>query len=421
MIDRVTIYVKSGNGGNGVVSGRREKYVPRGGPDGGNGGFGGSVYLKVDPNITTLTSFQHRGRFAAGNGRNGAGSLKHGKRGSDITLNVPAGTQVSIDGAGQTVDLTGAGQSICVAEGGHGGRGNTSFASSVNRFPLLAEEGEAGSEIMVRLELKLLADVGIVGMPNAGKSSLLAAVSGARPKIADYPFTTLEPALGVVEWKNRDFVMVDIPGLIEGAHKGVGLGHDFLQHVERTRVLVHVVDGASDDSIADYRRVREELRLFNRALEDKRAVVALNKIDIPEVRPKIQDAGGALGAEGVDVHAISAASGEGVDALLDGVLEMLDMAGPAGNLPPAAEQRAVPVLRPEPLRQGPEVSRDNGGYVVDMPSAARIAAMVDPSNWNAMIQLRRYLKRVGVVKALEDAGVGPGDLVRIGKVEWEWE
>ncbi len=326
------------------------------------------------------------------------------------------------DGVTRTVDLTDAGQGICVVEGGRGGRGNSSFASSVNRYPLLAEEGEVGSEITARLELKLLADVGIVGMPNAGKSSLLTAVSGARPRIADYPFTTLEPVLGVVGWKKRDFVMVDIPGLIEGAHQGVGLGHDFLQHVERTRVLVHVVDGGSEDPVSDYRRVREELRLFNRALEDKRAVVALNKIDVPGVRPRIEDVRGALGGGGVDVHPISASSGEGVDALLDGVLELLDTARPTGHVPPApAEDGPVPVLRPKPVSQGPEVLRDNGCFVVNMPSAARIAAMVDRSNWNAMIQFRRYLKRVGVVKALEDAGVGPGDAVRFGKVEWEWE
>ena len=405
------------------MSGRHEKYVPRGGPDGGNGGSGGSAYLTVDPNITTLLGFQHRKRFAAGNGGNGTGSRKHGKGGSDITLSVPAGTQVSIvgDGVGQTVDLTGVGQRICVVEGGLGGRGNASFASSVNRFPLLAEEGEAGLEVTVGLDLKLLADVGIVGMPNAGKSSLLASVSRARPKIAEYPFTTLEPALGVVEWKTREFVMVDIPGLIEGAHKGVGLGHDFLQHVERTRVLVHVVDGTSGDPIADYRRVGEELRLFNRALDDKRVVVALNKIDISEVRARIKGVRDTLGAEGVDVYPISASSGEGVDTLLDGVLEMLDTAGPTGYVPPPAEEGAVPVLRPKPVRQGPEVFRDSGGFVVDMPSAARVAAMVNRSDWNAMVHLRRYLKQVGVVKALEDAGVGPGDPVRIGKVEWEWE
>ena len=424
MIDRTSIHVRGGKGGDGSISGRREKYVPRGGPDGGNGGSGGSVYLRAEPDVTTLTNLRNGARFAAGDGGNGAGSLKHGKNGSDVTLAVPVGTQVSVvEGeVGREADLADAGQVVCVAEGGRGGRGNASFASSVNRFPVLAEEGEQGSGATLRLELKLLADVGIVGMPNAGKSSLLAAVSGARPRIAGYPFTTLEPVLGVVEWKTREFVAVDIPGLIEGAHRGVGLGHDFLQHVERTRVLVHVVDGASDDPVADYRQVREELRLFDRALEDKRWLVALNKTDIPEARSRVEEVVGVLGTEGVELHPVSASSRDGIDLLLDGVLRLLADAGPIGSTPPQGnEEESALVLRPRPLHQVPRVIRDGAWLVVESAPAARVAAMVDRRNWNAMVQLRRYLKRVGVVKALEDAGVGPGDSVRIGKLEWEWE
>ena len=425
MIDRTSIHVIGGKGGDGAISGRREKYVPRGGPDGGNGGTGGSVYLRAEPDVTTLINLRNGARFAAGDGGNGAGSLKHGKNGSDVMLAVPVGTQVSVvEGeAGREADLADAGQVVCVAEGGRGGRGNASFASSVNRFPVLAEEGEQGSGATLRLELKLLADVGIVGMPNAGKSSLLAAVSGARPRIAGYPFTTLEPVLGVVEWKNREFVAVDIPGLIEGAHRGVGLGHDFLQHVERTRVLVHVVDGASDDPVGDYRQVREELRLFDRSLEDKRWLVALNKTDIPEARSRAEEVVGVLGMEGVEGHPVSASSRDGLDLLLDGVLRLLAEAGSVGSTPPQGngDEEPAPVLRPRPVHQVPRVIKDGACLVVESAPAARVAAMVDRRNWNAMIQLRRYLKRVGVVKALEDAGVGPGDPVRIGKLEWEWE
>ena len=425
MIDRTSIHVIGGKGGDGAISGRREKYVPRGGPDGGNGGTGGSVYLRAEPDVTTLTNLRNGARFAAGDGGNGAGSLKHGKNGSDVTLVVPVGTQVSVvEGeAGREADLADAGQVVCVAEGGRGGRGNASFASSVNRFPVLAEEGEQGSGATLRLELKLLADVGIVGMPNAGKSSLLAAVSGARPRIAGYPFTTLEPVLGVVEWKTREFVAVDIPGLIEGAHRGVGLGHDFLQHVERTRVLVHVVDGASDDPVGDYRQVREELRLFDRALEDKRWLVALNKTDIPEARSRAEEVVGVLRMEGVEGHPVSASSRDGLDLLLDGVLRLLAEAGSVGSTPPQGNgnEEPAPVLRPRPVHEVPRVIKDGACLVVESVPAARVAAMVDRRNWNAMIQLRRYLKRVGVVKALEDAGVGPGDPVRIGKLEWEWE
>ena len=425
MIDRTSIHVIGGKGGDGAISGRREKYVPRGGPDGGNGGTGGSVYLRAEPDVTTLTNLRNGARFAAGDGGNGAGSLKHGKNGSDVTLVVPVGTQVSVvEGeAGREADLADAGQVVCVAEGGRGGRGNASFASSVNRFPVLAEEGEQGSGATLRLELKLLADVGIVGMPNAGKSSLLAAVSGARPRIAGYPFTTLEPVLGVVEWKTREFVAVDIPGLIEGAHRGVGLGHDFLQHVERTRVLVHVVDGASDDPVGDYRQVREELRLFDRALEDKRWLVALNKTDIPEARSRAEEVVGVLRMEGVEGHPVSASSRDGLDLLLDGVLRLLAEAGSVGSTPPQGNgnEEPAPVLRPRPVHEVPRVIKDGACLVVESAPAARVAAMVDRRNWTAMIQLRRYLKRVGVVKALEDAGVGPGDPVRIGKLEWEWE
>ena len=425
MIDRTSIHIIGGKGGDGAISGRREKYVPRGGPDGGNGGSGGSVYLRVEPDVTTLTNLRNGARFAAGDGGNGAGSLKHGKNGSDVTLAVPMGTQVSVaeEGVGLEADLAEAGQVVCVAEGGRGGRGNASFASSVNRFPVLAEEGEQGSGATLRLELKLLADVGIVGMPNAGKSSLLAAVSGARPRIAGYPFTTLEPVLGVVEWKTREFVAVDIPGLIEGAHRGVGLGHDFLRHVERTRVLVHVVDGASDDPVGDYRQVREELRLFDRALEDKRWLVALNKTDIPEARSRAEEVVGVLRMEGVEGHPVSASSRDGMDLLLDGVLRLLAEAGSVGSTPPQGNgnEEPAPVLRPRPVHQVPRVIKDGACLVVESAPAARVAAMVDRRNWNAMVQLRRYLKRVGVVKALEDAGVGPGDPVRIGKLEWEWE
>ena len=424
MIDRTSIHVRGGKGGDGAISGRREKYVPRGGPDGGNGGSGGSLYLRAEPDVTTLTNLRNGSRFAAGDGGNGAGSLKHGKNGSDVTLAVPVGTQVSVveESVGREADLADAGQITCVAEGGRGGRGNASFANSVNRFPVLAEEGEPGSGVTLRLELKLLADVGIVGMPNAGKSSLLAAVSGARPRVAGYPFTTLEPVLGVVEWKTREFVAVDIPGLIEGAHRGVGLGHDFLQHVERTRVLVHVVDGASDDPVADYRQVREELRLFDRALEDKRWLVALNKTDIPEARSRVGGFGETLRPEDVEVYPISASSRDGIDLLLNGVLRLLAEAVPAGSTPPRRSGvEETPVLRPRPLYQVPRVIRDGGCLVVESAPAARVAAMVDRRNWNAMVQFRRYLKRVGVLKALEDAGVGPGDPVRIGKLEWEWE
>ena len=352
------------------------------------------------------------------------GKLKHGDRGADIVLDMPEGTQVWREGnpPRMLVDLSGEGHRFVVARGGHGGRGNKGFTSSTNRFPLLAEEGEEGEGMTLRLELKLIGDVGIIGAPNAGKSSLLVATSAARPKIAGYPFTTLEPALGVVEWRDRSFVMVDIPGIIEDAHKGVGLGHDFLRHVERTRVLIHVVDGSAEDPTRDYRQVIEELRLFSEELLDKPQLIALNKIDIPEVRERMTALESRLSQGSTPVYFISAATRDGLEPLLDRVLEFLDEtkeAQGAKSDSPGGEE--LPVLRPRPRKEPVKVHREDGGYVVCAPRAARIAAMVDEDNWEARTQFYRHLKRTGIIRALEDSGVAPGDTVRIGKLEWEWE
>ena len=286
MIDNVLIHINSGNGGDGVVRGRREKFVPRGGPDGGDGGNGGNIIAECDENMNTLLAFRYQRRFAAGNGGNGDSALKHGADGEDVVLRMPVGTQVwdaDADTPRLLADLTTPGQTVELAQGGAGGRGNAYFASATNQYPLLAEKGEQGESLNLRLELKLLADVGIIGLPNAGKSSLLSVVSAARPKVADYPFTTLEPVLGVVEHRRKTFVMVDIPGIIEGAHDGVGLGHDFLRHVERTRVLVHMIDGSASDPLRDYRQINGELRMFSDELSTKPQVVAINKTDITEV------------------------------------------------------------------------------------------------------------------------------------------
>ncbi len=425
MIDQAVIHIASGRGGNGAISGRREKYVPRGGPDGGDGGDGGNVYMVADPNENTLLAFRYKRRFAAENGGNGARAQRHGRRGADVVIPVPVGTQVwTVEEPRRLLaDLATPGQRVLLARGGRGGRGNASFASPTNRFPLLAEAGEPGDELTVRLELKLLADVGIVGAPNAGKSSLLAAVSAARPRIADYPFTTLEPVLGVVERRGQTFVMVDIPGLIEGAHRGAGLGHDFLRHVERTRVLIHMVDGSLPDPVAVYRQVNQELRLFNEGLARKPQGVAINKIDLPEVQDRLAEIRAMLAEEGAPVCAISAAAREGLDALLDEVLRLLQeaRAAEAAPLPAPGPAEEVPVLRPRPRREPVQVRRQDATFIVDAPAAARIAEMIDETSWPARMQFYRHLKKLGVVRALEEAGIAPGDTVRIGKVEWQWE
>jgi len=460
MIDEVVIHITSGNGGDGVVSGRREKFVPRGGPDGGDGGRGGNVIAECDENMNTLLAFRYQRRFLAGNGRNGASALKHGADGDDVVISMPVGTQVW-DADSRTprllADLTAPGQRVELAYGGSGGRGNAYFASATNQYPLLAEKGDPGESLNLRLELKLLADVGIVGLPNAGKSSLLSVVSAARPKVANYPFTTLEPVLGVVEHRRQTFVMVDIPGIIEGAHDGVGLGHDFLRHVERTRVLVHMVDGSAADPLRDYRQINDELRMFNEELAAKPQVVAINKTDITEVadiaplldemfadefglrtasgqgdavrgrlrgrRDDLEEASGSL-------HFISAATGSGVDGLLDSVLAVLETVGSDGHAPVNVTEvdqsvprdgSDLPVLRPKPRHEQALVRKRGVVFDVQARRAVRIAALLNEEDWNARVQFLGYLQRAGVVRALEEAGVVPGDTVRFGEVEWEWE
>ena len=475
MIDEVVIHISSGNGGDGAVSGRREKFVPRGGPDGGDGGTGGKVVAECDENMNTLLAFRYERRFMAGDGGNGASAMKHGADGDDVVIRMPVGTQVwdaDADEPRLLADLTAPGQTVELARGGAGGRGNAYFASPTNQYPLLAEKGDPGEALNLRLELKLLADVGIIGLPNAGKSSLLSAVSAARPKVANYPFTTLEPVLGVVEHRRQTFVMVDIPGIIEGAHEGVGLGHDFLRHVERTRVLVHMIDGSAEDPLRDYRQINSELRAFNEELASKPQVVAINKMDITEVAeiaelldemfgeefgllkpgaPGAAERGRLRGrrddmreGEGT-LHFISAATGAGVDGMLDSVLAALDRVGDVNggadldgrdfhphsfgklrtgsSLSPSRGkgESELPVLRPQPRREGALVRRRGDVFIVQARRAVRIAALLNDADWNARVQFLGYLQRAGVVQALEEAGAGPGDTVRFGDIEWEWE
>ena len=425
MIDSVLIVIKSGHGGNGAISGRHEKFIPRGGPEGGDGGDGGDVILESDENESTLLSFRMKKIFAAGNGGNGQSKKKHGPNGKEVTVKVPIGTQVFDDEGNLIADLVVNNQEVVVAKGGSGGYGNVKYSSSTNQYPVIAQAGEEGEEKTVRLELKLLADVGIVGMPNAGKSSLLAFSTAAEPKIADYPFTTLEPVLGMVEHKGVDFVMVDIPGLIKGAHAGVGLGHEFLKHVDRTKVLIHMVDGSGKDAAEAFAQVNEELALYDGDLEQKPQILVLNKVDLEDFRVLVEDVRDTMGEFGWRFHIISAVTGEGVEQMLDEVIEVLEADTTNDNDKDITQARGldqnnVPVLRPEPKRDRVSVHIENDTFVVSASAVERIAKRIDYEDWMARMQLYRHMKKVGVVRELEEAGIKEGDTVRIGDVEWDW-
>ncbi len=418
-IDTALIFAKAGDGGNGASSFRREKFVPRGGPDGGDGGRGGSVYLIANPSTSTLLEFSNRRHFTAGRGGNGAGAKKHGKAGENIRILVPLGTVVTSDGE-VLADLRQAGDEIMVARGGRGGLGNVHFVTSTNQAPTVAQKGEPGEERTLTLELKSIADIGLVGYPNVGKSSLLAALTAAKPKIGDYPFTTLEPNLGVAEQGDFTFVLADIPGLIEGAHRGVGLGHQFLRHVERSRVLLHVVDASVSDPVATYEAVREELELYNPALAAKPELVALNKIDRSDVRERVQTILARFKQEhpDLDVTPVSAMTTQGVDRLIGLMVETLSALPP--ELPPSVDTMKVYRLSPR-TDDGWTIETEGDFYRVRGKRVERVVAMTDLTNPDAVEMLQSTLKRMGVLQALEARGVTSGDTVRFGNVELEWE
>ena len=417
-LDQAKIQVKAGDGGDGCVSFRREKYVPFGGPNGGNGGHGGDVILVVDPKLNTLSSFHHRTRFAAERGKNGAGKDQTGASGADLRIAVPPGTIVRDADTGTLVaDLTMPGQELRVASGGRGGRGNARFATSTNQAPRMAENGEPGGSKSLLLELKLIADVGIVGLPNAGKTTLLASVSAARPNIADYPFTTLEPYLGVATLaRGRDettLVLADIPGLIEGASQGVGLGHEFLRHIERTRILVHLLDGASEHPLADYETINAELAAFGRGLDIKPQIVAFNKMDLLQAQEQWPQVKQALQERGVEAMAISAVAHEGVRELLFRAVNKL------------AEMPLVELVEPVPVITLTEeepftIEHREDGWHVSGARLERLVAMSRFDSFEALQHLQHKLERLGVIEALTAAGVQEGDTVFLGDYEMEW-
>ena len=420
-IDQVEIQVTSGKGGDGVVHFRREKYVPRGGPDGGDGGRGGDVIFEVKSTLNTL-NFRQKEHFKAQSGRPGAKQNMTGRSGEDLIIHVPPGTIVfeiqADDSLALIGDLIQPGQRLTVCKGGRGGRGNTHFKSSTNQVPRTAEKGEPAEFKRIRLELKLLADIGLIGVPNAGKSTLLSALTNARPKIAPYPFTTLEPNLGVASIdEDTAVVLADIPGLIEGASQGLGLGHDFLRHIQRTRVLIHILDGLSSDPVADYSQINTELSLFDPNLQEKPQLVALNKIDQPEVQEKYPEIKKALKKRGVSVTSISALARTDIRELL------LSAAARLAETPELeASELPLPVYSTEADPREFTITReDDGGWRLHGVSIERAAAMTYWEHHGSVRRFQKIMQTLGVYDALRDNGIKEGETVRIGEFELEWQ
>jgi len=421
--DEVIIEISGGKGGDGVIQFRREKFVPRGGPDGGDGGHGGNVVLQVDPHENTLSNFRHQRKFAAPNGLRGGGKNQTGASGDDLIIKVPPGTIVFNDKDDTFMgDLVDNEQQLVVCKGGRGGRGNTRFKSSKNKAPRIAEKGEPPEEKIIRLELKLIADIGIIGVPNAGKSTLLSVVSNAKPKIAPYPFTTLQPNLGVVDVDAEiQLILADIPGLIEGAHRGEGLGHDFLKHIQRTRVLIHLLDGNSDEPFLDLAQINSELALFDPALGDKPQIVVLNKMDLPEVEAKWEKLKEQLTEKGYkDIYSISAVTNQGIRPILYRAAQLLEET-PDYEYRVDPEDDEMPVYTYDNDPQEYLILKTDRGWKISGAALERAAAMTYWEHFQSIRRFHKILEAMGVDRALREAGVEPGDTVIIGDHELEWE
>ena len=418
--DYAKITVKSGDGGNGAATFRREKYVAAGGPDGGDGGKGGNVYFVVDPDSNTLVDFRFKKKFKAQNGENGSGSNCYGKSGESIYIKVPRGTIIKDAQTGQVVaDLSEIGQQELVLPGGRGGKGNSHFATATRQAPHFAQGGEKGIEKELILELKLLADVGLLGFPSVGKSTLLSVVSSAKPKIAAYHFTTLEPNLGVVKTKHGDsFVMADIPGIIEGASEGVGLGIQFLRHVERTRLLLHIIDVSGMEGrnpVEDFYAINAELKKYSEKLASRKQIIVANKIDSMQDESLYKELEKLAKKENLEIYKISAATKQGVDELMDVVAKELK------ELPKEElidyEDRKVYTLEEE--KEGFEITKEKDMWIVDGPSVQRLMSRVNLEDNESMYYFQKNLDALGVNAALKKAGVKEGDTVRV--VDWELE
>lgn len=418
--DRAKIFIRSGKGGDGHVSFRRELYVPAGGPDGGDGGKGGDIIFEVDKGMTTLADYRHRGKFCAGDGEPGNKKRCHGKNGNDLILKVPEGTIIKESESGKVIaDMSGGNSRQVILRGGRGGQGNMHYATATMQAPKYAQPGQSARELWVNLELKVIADVGLVGFPNVGKSTLLSRVTNAQPKIANYHFTTLNPNLGVVDLEGgRGFIIADIPGLIEGASEGVGLGHEFLRHIERTRVIIHMVDAASTegrDPVDDIYKINEELRAYNPEIAKRPQVIAANKIDALYVGDEdpIQRIRDEFEPKGVKVFAISAVSGKGLKELLYQVREILD------NLPQETvvfeqeffpEDMAIDSNLPYTVEKSTE---EENTYIVEGPKIEKMLGYTNLDSEKGFAFFQKFLKETGILDELETAGIQEGDTVRM--------
>lgn len=419
MLDEVSLSITGGAGGRGIVSFRRERYVPRGGPDGGDGGKGGDIRICADAHLRVLTSAGRQKKLLAEAGAAGGSAKRHGRAGKDLLVKVPVGTLIWQVGEEEILlaDLGQNGASVVLAKGGRGGKGNARFATATRRAPRIAEKGLPGRSLEVRLELQLLADVGLVGLPNAGKSSLLQAITQARPKIGVYPFTTVEPQLGVVDYAYEIIIVADIPGLIEGAHKGRGLGVGFLRHIKRTLVLVQVVDGASPEVEEDIETIRGELSAFGHGLGEKRWLVALNKIDLQEAREQEAVIRLALQKKETEVYSISAESREGLTELVTAIAAAVQEE--QRKRAETAQPTDIVAARPTPI-QPVKITKTRDGFIVHGTGPARVVEMLGVETEEARVEVARRLRRQGVATALRRKGAQPGDRIRIGGEELLW-
>jgi len=419
-VDYAEIYIKAGDGGDGAVSFRSEKYIPNGGPDGGDGGAGGNVVFVADTGLRTLMDFRYKKKYIAEKGENGSGRNKSGRGGEDLIVKVPVGTIVKDKETGRIIaDISRPGQREIIARGGRGGAGNQHFATPTRQVPNFARKGSPGQELTAILELKLIADVGLLGFPNAGKSTLLSMVSSARPKIANYPFTTLSPNLGVVSMgEGESFVMADIPGLVEGAHEGAGLGHKFLRHVERTRLLIHVVDVAETDgrdAVSDVDVINRELEMYNPELAKRPQLIAANKIDALYETEKLEKFKAEMEKRGYRVFAISAATGQGVDELMRYTYELLKTLPEVVIFEP--DQDVGSGVKEEPPFT---IRRENNVYVVEGPWVTKLLGSVNLNDRESLQYFQRAVRNMGVIEALAEKGIREGDTVRMGEIEFDY-